>query len=191
GQSNLNRWQGAHPNDVGQLKVKVLAKRLKAMVPDMRITPIASRLTTAKALKALKACDMVIGAVDNHLARFILNRLSVQYLIPYLDAATAITKRKDDNQMEQLSRLGVVVPGITACLSCSQITYYDHEEVAPHLYDPQTRKQLIASGYIQDHPDMASPAVMPLNMQAASMVLTELLNLVTGFHPLARSVAMD
>jgi molybdopterin-synthase adenylyltransferase len=191
GQSNLNRWQGAHPEDVGKLKVKVLAKHLKAMAPGMRITPIASRLTTSKALKALKACDVLIGAVDNHLARWLLNRLSVQYLIPYLDAASAITKRKDDNQMELLSRLGVVVPGTTACLDCSQITYYDQKEIAPHLYDPQTRKQLIASGYIQDHPEVASPAVMPLNMQAASMVLTELLNLVTGFHPLARSVAGD
>jgi molybdopterin-synthase adenylyltransferase len=191
GQSNLNRWQGAHPNDVGQLKVKVLIKRLKAMVPGMRITPIASRLTTAKALKALKACDLLIGAVDNHLARFVLNRLSVQYLIPYLDAATVISRRKEDDQMELFARLGVVVPGSTACLSCSQIRYYDYKEIAPHLYDPQTRIQLMVSGYIQNHPEVASPAVMPLNMLASSMLLTELQNLVTGFHPLARSVAMD
>jgi ThiF family len=191
GQSNLNRWQGARPNDVGQLKVKVLSKRLKAMVPEMRITPIASRLTTAKALTALKACDVLIGAVDNHLARFILNRLSVQYLIPYFDAATVIKKGEGDNQMELLARLGVVVPGTTACLSCSQITYYDHKEIAPHLYDPHTRKRLLASGYIQDHPEVASPAVMPLNMLAALMVLIELHNFVTGFHPLARSVVMD
>jgi hypothetical protein len=191
GLSNLSRWQGGHPEDVGKLKVGVLAKRLKAMRPDMRITAIASHLTTAKALKALKACDVLIGAVDNHLARFILNRLSVQCLIPYLDAATVISRRKEDNQIELLARLAVVVPGTTACLSCSQIRYYDHKEIAPHLYDPQTQRQLIASGYIQDHPEAASPAVMPLNMLASSMLLTELQNLVTGFHPLARSVAMD
>jgi molybdopterin/thiamine biosynthesis adenylyltransferase len=191
GLSNLSRWQGGHLEDVGKLKVRVMAKRLKAMRPDMRITAIASRLTTAKALKALKACDVLIGAVDNHLARFILNRLSVQYLIPYLDAATVISKRKEDNQIELLARLAVVVPGTTACLSCSQIKYYDQEEIAPHLYDPQTRKLLMASGYIQNHPEVASPSVMPLNTLAASMLLTELQNLVTGFHPLARSVAMD
>jgi hypothetical protein len=191
GQSNLNRWQGAHPEDVGKLKVRILAKRLKAMVPEMRITPIASRLTTAKALTALKACDIIIGAVDNHLARFILNRLAVQYLIPYLDAATVIRQRKEDNKLQELARLGVVVPGITACLSCSRIKYYDHKDIAPHLYDPQTRRRLIASGYIQDHPEVASPAVMPLNMQAALMLLTELHNLVTGFHPLGRCVVID
>jgi molybdopterin/thiamine biosynthesis adenylyltransferase len=191
GQSNLNRWQGAHPNDVGQLKVKVLAKRLKAMFPHMRVTPIASRLTTSSALKALKGCDVLVGAIDNHLARFILNRLSVQYLIPYLDAATVITKRQEDKQMELWARMGVVVPGTTACLSCSQIKYYDSKEIALHLYDPQTRKRLIASGYIQDHPEVVSPAVMPLNMQASLMVLTELQNLVAGFHPLARCVVMD
>jgi hypothetical protein len=191
GQSNLNRWQGARPQDVGQLKVEVLSRHLKDMVPEMKITAIPSRLNSIKAIRALKACDVLIGAVDNHLARFILNRLSVQYLIPFLDAASAITKRESDNQMELFSRLGVVVPGTTACLSCSQITYYDHKEIAPHLYDSQTRKKLIALGYIQDHPEVASPAVMPLNMLSSLMVLFELLNLVTSFHPLARSVAMD
>jgi molybdopterin-synthase adenylyltransferase len=191
GLSNLNRWQGAHPEDVGKLKVRILAKRLKAMFPTIKITPVASSIASAKALKALKSCDVIVGAVDNHLARFILNRLSVQYLIPYLDAATVISRRKEDNQIELLARLAVVVPGSTACLSCSQIRYYDHKDIAPHLYDPQTRRQLIASGYIQDHPEVASPAVMPLNMLVSSILLTELQNLVTGFHPLARSVAMD
>jgi molybdopterin-synthase adenylyltransferase len=191
GLSNLNRWQGAHPHDVGKLKVRILAKRLKAMFPTIQITPVASSLASAKALKALKSYDVIVGAVDNHLTRFILNRLSVQYLIPYLDAATVIKKGEGDNQMELLARLAVVVPGTTACLSCSRIKHYDHEEIAPHLYDPQTRIQLMVSGYIQDHPEVASPAVMPLNMLASSMLLTELQNLVTGFHPLARSVAMD
>lgn len=190
---SLNRWQGGRPGDVGKPKVKVLAKRLRAMFPEMRATAIALPLTHPKALAAIKGLDVLIGAVDNHLTRFILNRLSVQYLIPYLDAATAITKgeRENNNRMELLSRLGVVVPGTTACLDCSQITYYDQKEIAPHLYDFQTRKQLIASGYVKEHPEMQAPAVMPLNMLAAATLLTELLNLVNGFHPLARSVAID
>jgi hypothetical protein len=161
------------------------------MFPTIKITPVASSIASAKALNALKSCDVIVGAVDNHLARFILNRLSVQYLIPYLDAATAISRRKEDNQIELLARLAVVVPGATACLSCSQIRYYDQREIAPYLYDPQTQRQLMVSGYIQDHPEVASPAVMPLNMLVSSMLLTELQNLVTGLHPLARSVAMD
>jgi hypothetical protein len=191
GQTNLNRWLGARPQDVGKLKVKLLSSRLKDIVPEMKITAIPSPLTSAKAITALKACDVIIGAVDNHLARYILNRLSVQYLIPYLDWATIIARRKEDNQMQLKSRLAVVVPGTTACHTCSQVTYYEHKEIIPHLYDSPTRQLLIALGYIQDHPEMASPAVMPLNMLAASMVLIELHNLVTGFHPLARSVAMD
>jgi hypothetical protein len=191
GQSNLNRWQGARPQDVGKFKVRVLSRQLKDMVPEMKITAIPSRLTSVKAIRALKGCDLIIGGVDNHLARFILNRLSVQYLIPYLDGATIIARRKEGNQMQLKSRLAVVVPGITACHICSQITYYEHKEIIPHLYDSQTRSLLIALGYIQDHPEMVSPAVMPLNMLASSMVLIEVINLVTGFHPLARSVAMD
>ena len=77
GQSNLSRWQGARPQDVGKFKVKVLSRHLKDMVPEMKITAIPHRLTSVKAIRALKGCDLIIGGVDNHLARFMLNRLSV------------------------------------------------------------------------------------------------------------------
>jgi molybdopterin/thiamine biosynthesis adenylyltransferase len=88
------------------------------MMKGIKVTPIAEHLGAPKALAALKGCDILIGAVDNHLARFRLNRLGAQYLIPYLDAATIITKSEGDNanRMQLLSRLGVVVPGTTACL---------------------------------------------------------------------------
>lgn len=189
--SNLNRWQGGRPNDVGRPKVSVVADRLAAMVPEMNVVPIAASLAAPEALLALKDCDVLVGAVDNHLARFVLNRLSLQYLIPYVDAASAISRRVPDDHMELLTRLSVVVPGTTACMDCSQITYYDRKALTHHLYDPETRQQLESAGYIQDHPEIAAPAVMPLNMQAASAALIELLNIVTGFHPLARYVRLD
>lgn len=85
---SLNRWQGGRPKDVGKPKVQVLARRLGTMMPGIRVTPIAEPLSAPKALAALKACDVLIGAVDNHLSRYLLNRLAVQYLTPYLDAAT-------------------------------------------------------------------------------------------------------
>lgn len=71
------------------------------------------------------------------------------------------------------------------------ITYWEQKDIAPHLYDPETRAQLRASGYIQDHPEITAPAVMPLNMLSAGALLIELANLVTGFHPLARNVSID
>jgi molybdopterin-synthase adenylyltransferase len=193
---SLNRWQGGRPKDVGKPKVQVLARRLRTMVPGIKVTPIVAPLSAPKALTALKACDVLIGAVDNHLSRYLLNRVAVQYLIPYLDAATVIiTKGEGENtnsdRMQLLSRLAVVVPGTTACLDCSQIRYYEQKDIALHLYDPQTRANILASGYIKDHPEVASPAVMPLNMQAASAVLIELVNLVTDFHPLARYIYLD
>lgn len=162
----------------------------------MKVRSIGFPLTHPKALRAIKGADILIGAVDNHQARFLLNRISVQYLIPYLDAATVIRKAEGEdkeinNQMQLWFRLGVFVPGVTACMQCSQIKYLDFKEIAPYLYDPITAAQLKASGYIKDHPEMQAPAVMPLNMLAAGALLIELKNLVTAFHPLARNVAMD
>lgn len=188
---SLNRWQGGRPKDVGKPKVQVLARRLRTMMPGIKVTPLVAPLSAPKALAELKGCDILLGAVDNHLARFLLNRISVQYLIPYLDAATVISEGDNANRMELLSRLGVVVPGTTACLECSRITYYEQKDIAPHLYDAQTRANLFAAGYIRNHPEVASPSVMPLNMQAASAMLIELHNLVTAFHPLARYTRMD
>lgn len=85
----------------------------------------------------------------------------------------------------------VVVPGTTACMDCSQIIYYDKKSLVPHLYDPETRGRLEAAGYVAGRPEMEAPAVMPLNMQAASLALTELLNLVAGFAPLGRYARID
>lgn len=191
--SNLNRWQGGRPKDVGRLKAHVLARRLRSMNPQTKVCSIGFPLNHPKALRAIKGVDVLIGAVDNHQARFLMNRISAQYLIPYLDAATVIKKGKpeNNNQMQLLFRLAVVVPGTTACLQCSRFTYWDKKEIALSLYDPQTRALLKASGYIQDHPEIEAPSVYPLNMLATGALLIELKNLVNHFHPLARNVAMD
>ncbi|MGI0035607.1 MAG: ThiF family adenylyltransferase [Nitrososphaera sp.] len=90
--SNLNRWQGGRPKDIGKLKAHVLARRLRTMNPQMKVRSIGFPLTHPKSLAAIKGADVLIGAVDNHQARFLMNRISAQYLIPYLDAATVIKK---------------------------------------------------------------------------------------------------
>ena len=191
--SNLNRWQGGRSKDVGKPKAHVLARRLRALFPGIKVTAIAQPLTHPKALRAIKGMDILVGAVDNHLTRYLLNRISIQFLIPYLDAGVAITKSKseDNNRMQLLSRLAVVIPGVTACMQCSRIQFFDQKQLTLALYDPITRAQLTQAGYIKHHPEEQAPSVMPLNMLAASILLTELLNLVTGFAPLARNVAMD
>ncbi|MGH8651190.1 MAG: ThiF family adenylyltransferase [Burkholderiales bacterium] len=191
---SLNRWQGGRPSDIGKPKAQVLATHLRRMFPGIKVTSIAKPLTHPKALKAIKGADFLLAGVDNHQARWLLNRISAQFLIPYLDGATVIAKGKGEanNRMQLFYRLAVVVPGITACLSCSQIKYWNHQEdIAPYLYDPITRSRLQVSGYIQDHPEEQAPSVMPLNMLVAASVLLELLNLVTDYAPLARNVAVD
>jgi len=188
---SLNRWQGGRPADIGKPKAHVLARHLRSMFPGIKVNSIAKPLNHPKALRAVKDVDVLLGGLDNHLTRYLLNRISIQYLIPYLDAGTAITKANQQGSIKLLSRLAVVIPGVTACMECSQIQYFDQKQLALELYDPITRAQLIQAGYIQDHPELEAPSVMPLNMLAASLLLTELLNLVTGFAPLARNFVID
>ncbi|MGI0034869.1 MAG: ThiF family adenylyltransferase, partial [Nitrososphaera sp.] len=79
--SNLNRWQGGRLKDVGKNKAHVLARRLRTMNPNIKVSSIALPLTHPKSLAAIKGADVLIGAVDNHQARFLMNRISAQYLI--------------------------------------------------------------------------------------------------------------
>ena len=188
--SNLNRWQGGTPGDIGKPKAEILSHRLRTLFPDASVISIVNELQSKASVGALKTCDLILGAVDNHLARYFLNRIAVQYLIPYIDAATVIG-RNDGELLGLKARVAIVVPGVTACLDCSRIRYYDKREVTKQLYDPETQSLLRKAGYLKDLPGIKAPAVLPLNMLASSAALFEVINLVAGYAPLARYIWFD
>ena len=180
--TNLNRWQGAQPSMVGSRKADILAGRLAAMFPGMQVTAIGASLFSRPALAALAASDVVIGAVDNDAARYFLNRFSVQYLRPYFDAGVSVDGRLEG--VDFSSRYFAVLPGVSACASCSACDLYDSATAAAAFTDEHTMSALRAAGYVRDEP-AGAPSVYSLNQQAASMLMTEFLNFVCGWRPTA------
>jgi molybdopterin/thiamine biosynthesis adenylyltransferase len=135
-ETNLNRWQGAEPAWIGDLKSERLAERLTRMFPSMRIRHLACSVFDAAAEPLLRGADVVFGAVDADEPRVLLNRLALQQLVPYFDTGVAVMPEEDD--IDFRTRCFAVYPGSSACLECTSIALYDHERLATSFLDPAT-----------------------------------------------------
>jgi len=187
--SNLNRWQGAKLSDVSRPKVEVLKELLLAYNPVIDVEVVSASVHSEEAISRFKNCDFYLGCFDNHKARFLINRVAVQYRAIYLDAASVI-EMDSSGQIDLLgNRLGVVLPGVSACMDCSQIDYYDRESILRGYADPGLQEGMRKQGYLDSNNDMEeegpSPSVYPLNMMVSSLLLMEFANLFGKFRPLA------
>ncbi len=187
---NLNRWQGGRKRDIGKPKVKVCKQRLNSTLPSLTIHALQASLFSKEAVNALKQCDVIIGGTDTHESRYFLNRLSLQYLIPYFDAGTLIDGSEGNVNALNI-RMATILPGVTRCMDCSHIDYYDRQQVHHAFLDQEALKNFKARGYIKGDEESPAPSVYPLNMSIASFVLLEVLNLFTGYKPFSWNVFVD
>jgi len=184
-QHNLNRWQGGSVRDVGRPKVAVLASRLRAMAGSGHIVVdvVQHSALSTEGETALKQADVIIGGLDNHLARFFLNRFAVQYVVPYFDAGVNILAGE---HVDFQSRYFAVIPGSTPCMECTGYELFDRDEINRILMDDVTAAERKAAGYVQDRPEIiAAASAYALNLGAVAILNTELMNWICGFRPLA------
>jgi molybdopterin/thiamine biosynthesis adenylyltransferase len=186
---NLNRWQGGRPADIGSNKAQLVARRLRSMAGRDRVhvEVVPLSVLAPEALPSLKRADVVVGCLDNHLARYFLNRFSVQYMVPYFDAGVNIAA---SDVVDFQSRFFAVVPAETACAECTAYDLIDRREVDRDLMDQVTADSRRSAGYVENRPEItAAASAYALNLRAASTLSTELLNWVCGHRPLATAVA--
>ena len=83
--SNTNRLIGGTLADVRHKlsKTAIAARTIRSLNPTARITEV--RKSWHEATEDLKACDVIIGAVDSFREREQLERFARRYLIPYID----------------------------------------------------------------------------------------------------------
>ena len=72
-ETNLGRQVLFGPEDLGQLKADVAARKLAALNPDIRITSIRDRLDAAAMVQAIEQVDVVLDGSDNFATRFLVN----------------------------------------------------------------------------------------------------------------------
>lgn len=171
--TNLNRLLGARASDVGRQKVDVFRDLIKEISPATTVTALAASILEPEVIQEAKSADLILGCVDNHGARLILNHLAIRYIIPFIDAGTGA--RVADGAAP--SRLGgqvqVVAPGI-GCLECRG--FIDPQRAAFDLATPEMQAYERSHGYGTDDP---APSVIFLNGVVASMQVAETIRMLS------------
>ena len=187
--SNLNRLAGSKLEDVKKKtsKVNMLKKYAALINPGIKIIAIQKSIHEKGLLNHLKACDVIFGCTDNQSSRWVLNKFSVEHLIPYFDTGTGIRANAKQNIEHAGGQVRVVIPGM-GCLNCIDGINVDiaQQEMLP---EPD-RRIAIQRGYIAGS-DVPAPAVASLNGAIANLAVTEFIAFITGFKPLRRYVFYD
>ena len=106
--SNLNRQVLHWPGDIGQKKVSSAKGKLKQLNPQVKIEAIEEKITEANISRLVEGCDLIVDAMDNLPARYLLNKTAIEKNIPFFHGAV--------HGFE--GRAMTVIPGQTACLRC-------------------------------------------------------------------------
>ncbi|OGP75781.1 MAG: adenylyltransferase [Deltaproteobacteria bacterium RBG_16_49_23] len=118
--SNLNRQVLHWEEDIGKKKVDSAGTKLKNFNRAVEIESIDENITETNVSRLVGGCDVIVDAMDNLPARYILNRSAIKKKIPFFHGAV--------NGFE--GRAMTILPGKTACLRCM------HQGLAPEQKFP-------------------------------------------------------
>lgn len=105
--SNLNRQIIHGENDLGKPKTLSAGETLKGLNSAVKVESLTMELKRDN-LADLPESDLVVGALDNFGARYLLNEYAVSEGIPFVHGAVEGFR----------GQLATIVPGKTACLRC-------------------------------------------------------------------------
>jgi molybdopterin-synthase adenylyltransferase len=173
----LNRLIGVTEDDLEHPKVEVYEKLIHAISPGTKVTAVPASILSDGAVFAAKQGDVLLGCVDNHGARLVLNQLAVQYVIPLLDAGTGARLADDRTLTHAGGQVQAVLPGL-GCLECRGMI--DVRQAAFDLAPAHVRQRELDHGYGTSEP---APSVVFLNGVVASVQVAETVKLFAGAAP--------
>ncbi|MBC7129927.1 HesA/MoeB/ThiF family protein [Candidatus Bathyarchaeota archaeon] len=114
---NLHRQILYSIDDLRYPKVEAASRRLRQVNPAVEVEPVPENLREDNAADVIKDVDVVVDGLDNMKTRYIVNRICVEYRIPYVFGGAIGLE----------GNLSVFAPTETPCLEC----------VLPNLEDEQ------------------------------------------------------
>ena len=106
--SNLNRqilhWAG----DVARMKIDSAREKLAKINPDVEIDVISEKIDEDNVSELVGGSDLIVDAMDNFRARYLLNKAAIARNIPLFHGAVH----------GFVGQVTTVIPGETACLRC-------------------------------------------------------------------------
>jgi molybdopterin/thiamine biosynthesis adenylyltransferase len=106
--SNLNRQILYGDADIGEKKVNSAEQKLRALNPHVIVETVFSRIEKENSSHLADGCDLIVDAMDNFAARYVLNDIAIKNRIPFFHGAVRGFE----------GRVTTIVPGNTPCLKC-------------------------------------------------------------------------
>ncbi|MEJ0011255.1 MAG: ThiF family adenylyltransferase [Bauldia sp.] len=183
-ETNLNRTVGTVPRDVGQPKVKVAERMIKAIRPNSEVSTIVGDIVDQAPARALLDADFIFCCTDSQASRHLINQLVYQYEIPAIDMGVAIHVVAEE-PVRFAGHVKALAPGL-ACLWC--LNHINPDQLRREL---MTEQQRAVDPYFNSSQGIVQPAVITLNSTVASLAGTMFLSMVAGVNAPARYLVYD
>ncbi len=180
-EKNLNRIVNTTMDDAraGLPKVEVAARAVHAMGLGTEVRTYVKTLFDRDVIREISLCDAVFGCMDTVDGRYLLNKLTAFYMIPYFDLGVKIQADGMGGVDQVCGSVHYLKPGGSSLMSRNVFNLEQVRAAGLQRTDPQQYKQLLAEGYIRGGNE-DRPAVVQLNSLIASMAVSELL---ARLHP--------
>lgn len=175
---NLNRILHATTHDAEHRrhKVEVLKRGIEALGLGCDVVPVVGSILDNAVLERLNEADFIFGCVDKDYPRMLLCKYAYQHFLPYIDIGAEIGGDQE-GIVSTDARVNYVAPS-RWCLRCTGLI--TSRRLAFESLTGAERKRKIALGYSDDLL-INQPAVMDLNMRAASAGVMMLRHLLQPF----------
>ena len=183
--TNLSRIVGTTPKDARRrrLKVDVLRRLVRSIDPDIDVVPMVGDITYELDARVLLEADYIFSATDTQFARFAVNAICHQYLIPGAQVGAKVLSGEDGVvQLAYAMHRPIDLGG--ACLECGGAIDPDALR-REQLDDVERRAQAYVN--VPAGTDIVDPSVITLNSAAVAMAMLDFQLSATGmFAPRTR-----
>ena len=183
---NLNRILNSKRADAeaNRLKVEAFAEAVGAYRGEGVAIPVAASIATRDAVLAAGQSDVVFCCVDTLEARQIADLISAAFLLPLFDVGVVIPVRQKGNEFaiaDVCGRIDYIQPGGSTLQDRGVYTPESLRAEYLRKVAPEAHQQELDAGYLKGLVEEA-PAVITLNMRAASACVNEFISRAFPFR---------
>lgn len=178
--SNLSRIVGATPAAarLHRLKVDVMKRLVTTIDRHIEVVTIAGDISYIADARRIAEADFIFGATDTMVARYALNAISHQYLVPAIQVGAKVVADPVTGEIQLAYAMERPVDFSAGCLECAGAI----DRAMLHLEQLDTEARA-AQRYIEEETPITDPSVITLNSLATSMALTDFQMSATGLAP--------
>lgn len=185
--TNLSRIVGTRPSDAQRHRRKIdVARRLvRSVDPTIEVVAAAADVTYTNDARMLLDADYIFSATDTHFARFAVNAVCHQYLIPGAQVGAKVVA-DPDGAIELAYAMHRPLDLDGACLECAGAI--DPEGLRREQLNKAERRD---QDYLQLRSPgsaLADPAVITLNSASVALAMLDFQFSVTGMFPAATTL---